>query len=56
MCFEQILILICSKLDFVADCINKALIGENTTLAIETKVTSNPQCGFYFNNVYNVVT
>ena len=34
------------KLDCVAYCINKVLIGQNTTVAIETKTTSSSQCGF----------
>ena len=40
----------------MADFIIEALIGLNTTEAIETKTTSNPQCGFYFKDVYNFVT
>ena len=41
--FEQIWIEIYSALDLGIDCINEGL---NTTVAIATKSTSKPQCGF----------
>ena len=37
LCFEQIWTQICSALDCGADCINEALIGLTTTVAIATK-------------------
>ena len=46
LCFEQIWTQICYKMDCEADCINEALSGLDTTLAIATKTTSKPQCGF----------
>ena len=46
ICFEQIWTQIFSKLDCGADCIDEALIGLNTAIAIATKTTSKPQCDF----------
>ena len=43
---EQIWTQICSAFGCQAGCINEALIGLTATVAIATKTTSKPQCGF----------